>query len=77
MGFDTSKIQILALCLDFKVQRTCMTFRFLFEALEDFRGIWLGFGILMCIGATIFDTLNIQIFALCLDFEGTKNTHVL
>ena len=62
-----------------KVQRTSMSFKSWFGALEDAGGSWLGFGILiliwiwsLAIGTPIF-----RILALYLDFEGAKNIHDL
>ena len=61
-----------------KVQRTSMSFKSSFGALEDAGGSWLGFCILILIWiwSLVFDTLMIQILALYLDFEGAKNIHV-
>ena len=55
-----------------KVQRTAMSFRSLFGALEDAGGSWLGFGILISIWirSLLFDTLMFHILAMfrpCLD----------
>ena len=49
-----------------KVQRTSMSFKSSFGALEDAGGSWLGFGILILIWiwSLVFDTLMIQILAL-------------
>ena len=62
-----------------KVQRTSMSFKSSFGALEDAGGSWLGFGILILIWicSLVFDTTMIWILALCPDFEGTKNIDVL
>ena len=38
--FDTTKFQILALHLDFKIQTTSMSFKFWFLSLEDAGGSW-------------------------------------
>ena len=64
--------------LMFKVQRTPMSFKSLFWALEDAGGTWLGFSILILfwIGSLVFDTPMIRILALYPDFEGAKNIHV-
>ena len=62
-----------------KVQRTSMSLKSSFEALEDAECSWLGFGILILIWiwSLVFDIPMIQILALYLDFEGAKNIHVL
>ena len=62
-----------------KAQRTSMSFKSSFEALEDPGGSSLGFGILIIIWiwSLVFDTPICQILALYLDFEGAKNIHVL
>ena len=62
-----------------KVQRTSMSFKSWFGALEDAGGFWLGFGILILIWiwSLVFDTQIFKILALYLDFEGAKNIHVL
>ena len=62
-----------------KVQRTSMSFKSSFGALEDAGGSLLGFGILILIliRLLVFDTPTIQILALYLHFEGAKNIHVL
>ena len=62
-----------------KVQRTSMSFKSSFGALEDAGGSWLGFGIwtLIRIWSLVFASPMIQILALYLDFEGAKNIHVL
>ena len=77
--FDTTIIQILLSTLILEVQRTSMSFKSLFGALEDAGGSWVGFGIfiLIWIWSLVFDKLMIQILALYLDFEGAKNIHVL
>ena len=56
-----------------------MSFKSSFEALEDAGGSRLGFGIIIMISiwSLVFDTTMIQILALHLDFEGSKNIHVL
>ena len=50
-----------------------------FGALEDAGGSYLGFGILILIWicSLVLDTHMIQISALYLDFEGSKNIYVL
>ena len=62
-----------------KVQRTSMSFKSSFGALEDAGGSWLGFGILILIWiwSLVFDIPMIRILALYLDFEGAKNIHIL
>ena len=65
--------------LVFKVQRTSMSLKSWWGALEDSEGSWLGFWILILIliGSLVFGTPIFQILALYLDFEGAKNIHVL
>ena len=77
--FDTPMIRIWLSVLISKVQRTSMSFRSSFGALEDAGGSWLGFGILILfwIWSMVFDAPMIRILALYLDFEGAKNIHVL
>ena len=60
-----------------KVQRTSMSFKSWFGALEDAGGSWLGFGILILIWiwSLVFGTPMIQISALYL-VEDTRNIHV-
>ena len=67
--YSCSKFWLSILIL--KVQRTSMSFKSWFGALEDAGGSWLGFGILILIwiGSPVFDTLMFQIFE--------KNIHVL
>ena len=62
-----------------KVQRTSMSFKSSFGALEDAGGSSLGFGIftMIWIWSWVFDILLFQILALYLDFEGAKNIYVL
>ena len=62
-----------------KVQRTSMSSKSPFGALEDAWGSWLGFGISIIIWrlSLVFDTPLVQILALCLDFENVKNIQVL
>ncbi len=62
-----------------KVQRTSMSFKSSFGALEDAWGSWLGLGtlIFIWIWSLTFDIPMIQIFALYLEFEGAKKIHVL
>ena len=62
-----------------KVQRTSMSFKSSFGALEDAGGSWLGFGILILILIwwLVFCTHMLPILALYLDFEGAKTIHVL
>merc|ERR1712081_63795 len=61
--------------LTLKEQRTSMSFKSSFGALEDSGGSRLGFGILILIWiwSLVSDTPMIQILALYLDFEGAKN----
>ena len=68
-----------AITLTLKVQRTSMSFKSWFGALEDTGGSWLGFGILILIWiwSLVFDTNMFKKLALCLDFEGAKNMGVL
>ena len=75
--YPQSKFWLSLLIL--KMQRTSMSFKSSFEALGAAGGSWLGFGILILISiwSLVFDTPMIQILALCLDFEGAKNIHVL
>ena len=72
-----SKFWISILIL--KVQRTSMSFKSSFGALEDAGGSWLGFGILILIWiwSLVFDIPMNQILALYLDFKGAKNINVL
>ena len=62
-----------------RVQRTSMSFKSWFGALEDSGGSWLGFGILILIWiwSLVFGTPIFWFSALYLDFEGAKNIHVL
>ena len=62
-----------------KAQRTSMSFKSSFGALEDAGGSWLGFGILILIWiwSLDFDIPMFQILALYLDFEVAKNIYVL
>ena len=62
-----------------KVQRTSMSFKSPFVALEDAGGPWLGFDtlILILIWSLVFDMPMIPFLALYLDFKGAKNIHVL
>ena len=72
-----SKFQLSILIL--KVQRTSMSFKSLFGALEDAGGSWLGFGmlILIWIWSMFFYTSMFRILFLYVDFELAKNIHVL
>ena len=56
-----------------KVQRTSMSFKSSFWALEDAGGSWLGIGIFILIWIWSLDTPTQQVWALYLDFEGAKN----
>ena len=62
-----------------KVQRTSMSFKSSFGALEDAGGSWLGIDILILIWiwSLAFDIPLIWILALYLYFEGAKNIYVL
>ena len=62
-----------------KMQRTTMTFKSWFGALEDAGCFQLRFGILIliCIWSLVFYSTTLQISALYQDFEGAKNTHIL
>ena len=77
--FGTPMFPILLFILIFMMQRTSMTFKSWFRALEDTRGYWLGFGnlILIQFWSLVFDTTMFQILALYLNFEDAKNNHVL
>ena len=72
--FHTPMFQILAFILILKVQRTPMSFKSWFGALEDAEGSWLVFCILILswIWSLIFDKPLLQILVLYLDFEGSK-----
>ena len=72
-----SKFRLSILVL--KMQRTSMSFKSCFSAVEVAVGSWLGFGmlILIWICSLVFDTCIIQILALYLDFDCAKNIHVL
>ena len=72
-----SKIWLSVLILN--LQRTSMSVKSWFGALEDVGGFWLGFGILILIWiwSVVFDTTMIQFLALYLDFEFAKNIHVI
>ena len=61
------------------VQRTSMSFKSWFGALEDTGGFWLEFCTLILIQmwSLVVGTRIFGILALCLDFEGAKNIHVL
>ena len=76
--FDTTMIRILALYLVLKVQKTSMSFKSSFVALEDAGGSWLGFCILIWIwiGSMVFGRSMFKILALYFDLEGAKNTPV-
>ena len=61
-----------------KVQRTSMSFKSWFEALEDAGCSWLRFWILILIGYGYWSLRQSwSKFWLYLHFEGAKNTHVL
>ena len=77
--FDIPMIWILALILILKAQRTSMSFKSKFVALEDAWGFWLGFVLLILnwTWSLVFDIPMIWILALYNDFEGAKNIHVL
>ena len=74
---ELSLFQLFILIL--KVQRTSMSFKSWYGALEGTGGSWLGFCILIMIWiwSLVFGTPICQILALYLDFEGAKNIHVL
>ena len=57
-----------------KVQRTSMSIKSSFGALEDAGGLWLGFGILILIWiwSLVFDTLRIQILCSILILKVQK-----
>ena len=65
--------------LNMKMQRTSMSFKSSFGALEDAGGSWLGFGtlFLIWIWSLVFDISIFQILALYLDFEGAKSIKVI
>ena len=65
--------------LSLKVQRTSMSFKSSFGALEDAGSSWLGSGILILvwIWSLVSNIPMIRILALYLNFEGAKNIHVL
>ena len=58
-----------------KMQRTSLSSKFWFRALEDNGGSWLGIGILILIWiwSLVFDTTLFRILSLCLYFKGAKN----
>ena len=62
-----------------KVQRTLMSFKCLFWALEEAGGSGLLFGIYISIWiwSLVFDTPMLQIVDVYLDFEDVQNIHVL
>ena len=72
-----SKVSLSILIL--KVQRTSISCKSSFGALEGAGGclLWFGMLILIWIWSLVFDIPMIQILALHLDFEGAKNIHVL
>ena len=65
--------------MNLKVQRTFMSFKSLFGALDDAGDFGLGFGILIMIWkwSLVFYTTMIQMFDLYLDYEGAKNIPVI
>ena len=65
--------------LIFKVQRTSMSFKSWFGALENTEGLLMGFCILIMIWiwSLVFVSTIFRILALFLDFEGGKNIHAL
>ena len=77
--FETPMVQILIYIFILKVQRTSMSFKSCFGALDDAGGSWLEFDILIFIWiwSLVFDTLLCQISPLYLDYEGAKKIHVL
>ena len=62
-----------------KVQRTSMSFKSSFWAVDDAGGSWLGLGILILIWiwSLVFDTPLFQNLSLYLYFEDSKKIHVL
>ena len=62
-----------------KMQRTSMSFKSWYGALEDAGGSWLGFCILILIWiwSLVFVSSKFWILALYLDFKDAKNIHVL
>ena len=72
--FGAPMIWILALYLDFEGQRTYMSFKSSFGALEDSGASWPGFVllILIWIWSLAFDTNMFQNLAFYRDFEGCK-----
>ena len=71
--------EFLLFILILKVQRTSMSFKSWFGALEDTGFSWPGNRILILTWtwSLIFDTEMIKILALYLDLAGAKNIHVL
>ena len=71
LAFNTPMFLILALHFDLKVQRTSMSFKSCFWALEDAGGPWLWFGILILIlpWSLAVHKLIFQILALYLDIN--------
>ena len=72
-----SKFRFTILILE--VQRSSLSFKSIFGALEEARGSWLCFGILILIliWSLVFSTPMFWILTLYLDCEGAKNIHVL
>ena len=62
-----------------KVQRKSMPFKSWFGVLMGAGASWLGLCILISleIWSLVFNTPRFQMLTLCLNFEGTKNIHVL
>ena len=79
LNFDIPMIWLFIFILILKVQRTSMSFKSSFGALENVGGSWLGLCILILIWiwSLVFDIPLIQIFALYIDFGGAKTIHVL
>ena len=69
----------LLFILILKVQRTSMSLKSWFGALDYARGSRLGFGILILIRiwSVVFDMPMIKVLALYLNFEDAKNIHAL
>ena len=73
--FNTPVIKMFALYLHLKVQRTSISIKCWFEALQDAGCSWLGFGVLILIPmwSLVFDTQIFQILALFLIFKVQKH----
>ena len=75
--YQNSRFWVSILIL--KVQRTSMSIKSSFWALENTASSWCWWGILILIWiwSLVFDTPMLWILALYLDFESVKNIHVL